>query len=75
MARTVPVLAAVAAAVVLATRRGPAAALLRRRRGGRPQEQPQALVDRRGATETPLPSRAETPAEVAREFYADRSPG
>lgn len=74
MSRTVPVLAAIAAVAVLAARRGPAAALLRHRRGGRPQEQPAPLADLRGPTTTALPPRAETPAEVAREFYTDRTP-
>jgi len=74
MSRTVPVLAAVAAVAVLAARRGPALALLQRRRGGRVQQQPAPVTDLRGTTATALPPRAETPTEIAREFYEDRSP-
>ena len=74
MSRTVPVLAAAVALAVLAARRGPGAALLQRRRGGRSPEQPAPVTDLRGTTTTALPPRAETPAEIARDFYADRSP-
>ena len=76
MPRAVPVLVAVLTVGVLASRRGRGWAVdALRRRDGLPKgvrEYPTRLVDRRGPTaEAHLPPRAETPVEVASEFYAE----